>query len=170
MAGNPAKPLFDAVLGEWLSRTESPRVAMLLQLIYADIHDAIAYTRAASAMEDVIGTGYSVVEGEALTTLPPQPPGAVFNAQEQARYREYKEEQRGAADYMALEGKFSKYLQDVYSAKDASVLRPFYEDALGLPFLGTVPLPTGTLHVFACVIWRTVKPLRSPSLRATAIV
>lgn len=34
--------------------------------------------------------------------------------------------------------------------KDASVLRPFYEEALGLPFLGTVPLPTGTLHVFAC--------------------
>ena len=45
-------------------------------------------TRAASAMEDVIGRGYAVVEGEALTTLPPQPPGAVFNAQEQARYRE----------------------------------------------------------------------------------
>jgi len=73
-------------------------------------------TRAASAMEGVSGTGYSVVEGEALTTLPPQPAGAVFNAQEQARYREYKEERRGAADYMALEGKFSKYLEDVYSA------------------------------------------------------
>ena len=45
-------------------------------------------TRAASAMEDVVGRGYSVVEGEALTTAA----GAeAFNTEEQARYREYKE-------------------------------------------------------------------------------
>ena len=51
--------------------------------------------------------GYAVVDDERLTTLPPQPPGAVFNAEEQARYREFKEARRGAADYMAMEGEFA---------------------------------------------------------------
>ena len=73
-------------------------------------------TRAASAMEGVVGKGYSVVEGEGLTELPPEPAGAVFNAEEQAKYLEYKEERRGAADYMAMEGEFARYMEDVYSA------------------------------------------------------
>ena len=73
-------------------------------------------TRAASAVEDVIGKGYGVVEGDELTTLPPEPPGAVFNAEEQARYQDYKETRRGAADYVAMEGEFSEYLADPYSA------------------------------------------------------
>jgi cation diffusion facilitator CzcD-associated flavoprotein CzcO len=72
-------------------------------------------TRAAKAPLEINGKGYAVVEGESLLTLPPQPAGAVFNADEQAKYREYKEARRGAADYMAMEGDFSKYLQDVYS-------------------------------------------------------
>ena len=62
------------------------------------------------------GKGYSVVEDEHLKVLPPHPPGAVFDAEEQAKYREFKEARRGAADYMAMEGEFAKYLQDVYSA------------------------------------------------------
>ena len=73
-------------------------------------------TRAASTMDDVVGRGYSVTRDESLKTLPPQPPGAVFNAEEQAKYRANKEARRGAADYMAMEGEFSKYLEDVYSA------------------------------------------------------
>ena len=73
-------------------------------------------TRAARATSKIAGQGYSIVADEALKTLPPAPPGAVFNAEEQARYREFKEARRGAADYMAMEGEFSKYLQDVYSA------------------------------------------------------
>jgi cation diffusion facilitator CzcD-associated flavoprotein CzcO len=73
-------------------------------------------TRAASTIADVVGRGYSVTQDESLKTLPPQPPGAVFNAEEQAKYRANKEARRGAADYMAMEGKFSKYLGDVYSA------------------------------------------------------
>jgi len=73
-------------------------------------------TRAAKATSEIAGKGYSVIEEEALKTLPPQPPGAVFNAEEQAKYRANKEARRGAADYMALEGEFSKYLDDVYSA------------------------------------------------------
>ncbi|MFP6815779.1 MAG: hypothetical protein VB949_08960, partial [Pseudomonadales bacterium] len=73
-------------------------------------------TRAAKATDKIAGKGYSVIADEALTTLPPQPAGAVFNAEEQARYREFKEIRRGAADYMAMEGEFSRYLEDVYSA------------------------------------------------------
>ena len=73
-------------------------------------------TRAAKASERIAGKGYSAVTEEAWRTLPPPPPGAVFNAEEQARYRAYKEARSGAADYMAMEGQFSKYLEDVYSA------------------------------------------------------
>jgi cation diffusion facilitator CzcD-associated flavoprotein CzcO len=73
-------------------------------------------TRAAKATEKIAGKGYSLISDESLKTLPPPPPGAVFNAQEQAKYREFKEARRGAADYMAMEGEFSKYLEDVYSA------------------------------------------------------
>ncbi len=73
-------------------------------------------TRAAKATEKITGSGYSLVEDESLKTLPPPPPGAVFDAEEQAKYREFKEARKGAADYMAMEGEFSKYLEDVYSS------------------------------------------------------
>jgi cyclohexanone monooxygenase len=73
-------------------------------------------TRAAKATDKIAGKGYSPVEDAALKELPPPPPGAVFNAEEQAKYRAYKEARRGAADYMAMEGEFAKYLEDVYSA------------------------------------------------------
>ncbi len=73
-------------------------------------------TRAAKASEKIAGKGYSAVADATLTTLPPPPPGAVFNAEEQARYRANKESRRGAADYITMEGEFAKYLEDVYSA------------------------------------------------------
>ncbi len=73
-------------------------------------------TRAALATDKIAGKGYSTIEDEALKTLPPPPPGAVFNAEEQAKYRAFKEARRGAADYIAMEGEFAKYLEDVYSA------------------------------------------------------
>jgi len=73
-------------------------------------------TRAAKASDRIAGKGYSPVADAALTTLPPPPPGAVFNAEEQARYRENKESRKGAADYITMEGEFAKYLEDVYSA------------------------------------------------------
>jgi cyclohexanone monooxygenase len=72
-------------------------------------------TRAAPTTNTRVSAGYSVVDDERLTSLPPQPPGAVFNAEEQAKYRQFKEARRGAADYMAIEGEFAKYLYDVYS-------------------------------------------------------
>ena len=55
-------------------------------------------TRAALASDKIAGKGYSIIEDEELKVLPPPPPGAVFNAEEQAKYREYKESRRGAAD------------------------------------------------------------------------
>ncbi|MCC5887103.1 MAG: NAD(P)/FAD-dependent oxidoreductase [Gammaproteobacteria bacterium] len=73
-------------------------------------------TRAAKATERIAGKGYSIIEDAALKTLPELPAGAAFDAEEQARYRAYKEARRGAADYMAMEGEFAKYLDDVYSA------------------------------------------------------
>ena len=73
-------------------------------------------TRAAKATEKIAGKGYSVVADARLTEMPPQPPGASFNAEEQARYRAFKEVRRGAADYMTMEGEFARYLEDVYSA------------------------------------------------------
>ena len=39
-------------------------------------------TRAAVASDKIAGRGYSIVEDEALKTLPPPPAGAVFNADE----------------------------------------------------------------------------------------
>ncbi|MCP5180156.1 MAG: NAD(P)/FAD-dependent oxidoreductase [Pseudomonadales bacterium] len=72
-------------------------------------------TRAAKATERIAGKGYSIITDQALKTLPELPAGATFNADEQARYRDYKEVRRGAADYMAMEGEFAKYLEDVYS-------------------------------------------------------
>ena len=72
-------------------------------------------TRAAKASEKIAGKGYSVLTDQKLKELPELPPGATFNAEEQAKYRAFKEARRGAADYMAMEGEFKKYLDDVYS-------------------------------------------------------
>ncbi|MEC8501627.1 MAG: NAD(P)/FAD-dependent oxidoreductase, partial [Pseudomonadota bacterium] len=49
--------------------------------------------------------------------LPPVPAGAVFDAEEQAKYKAFKEARAGAADYIEMKGEFSRYLQDVYSAE-----------------------------------------------------
>ena len=72
-------------------------------------------TRASKATEKIVGKGYSTIMDDALKTLPPQPPGAIFDAEEQAKYRAFKEARRGAADYMNMEGEFTRYLEDVYS-------------------------------------------------------
>ena len=44
-------------------------------------------TRAAIASDRIAGRGYGVVEDERLTAFPDPPAGAVFDAEEQARYR-----------------------------------------------------------------------------------
>ncbi|MEK9828698.1 MAG: NAD(P)/FAD-dependent oxidoreductase [Rhodospirillales bacterium] len=72
-------------------------------------------TRAAKATEKITGKGYSAIEDEKLKTLPPPPPGAKFSAEEQEKYKAFKEARQGAADYMRMEGDFAHYLEDVYS-------------------------------------------------------
>jgi len=72
-------------------------------------------TRAVKATDKIAGKGYSIIKDQALVTLPPPPPGARFDAEEQKKYREFKEARAGAADYMRMEGEFSRYLEDVYS-------------------------------------------------------
>ncbi|MEQ9124959.1 MAG: NAD(P)-binding protein [Alphaproteobacteria bacterium] len=91
-------------------------------------------TRAAKATDKIAGKGYSAIDDKDLKTLPPPPPGAVFDAEEQAKYREFKEARRGAADYMAMEGAFSKYLEDVYSAPP--IARPALDDACEILIVG----------------------------------
>ena len=91
-------------------------------------------TRAAKASEKIAGKGYSPVADQSLMTLPP-PPGASFNVQEQAKYREFKEARRGAADYMAMEGEFSRYLEDVYSAPP--IAREALTDSCEIVVVGT---------------------------------
>jgi hypothetical protein len=111
-------------LGEWRAGTDDHLVTEPCQgeqtvtAIRIDPETGLKIfdTRAAKANDRIAGHGYEIVEDEALKVLPPQPAGAVFDAEEQARYREYKEARRGAADYIAMEGAFSKYLEDVHSA------------------------------------------------------
>ncbi|MDH3700973.1 MAG: NAD(P)/FAD-dependent oxidoreductase [Alphaproteobacteria bacterium] len=91
-------------------------------------------TRAAKATDRIGGKGYSEIDDPKLKTLPPPPPGAVFNAEEQAKYREFKEARRGGADYMAMEGEFAKYLEDVYS--DAPVEREALTDECEVLVIG----------------------------------
>lgn len=91
-------------------------------------------TRAAKATDKIAGKGYSEVDDDSLTTLPEAPAGATFNAEEQARYRDFKEARRGAADYMAMEGEFSRYLEDVYS--DAPVPRESLHDECEVLIVG----------------------------------
>ena len=81
-------------------------------------------TRAAKASEKISGKGYSLVNEESLKTLPEQFPGVVFGSKEQARYKEFKEARSGAGDYVALEGEFADYINDVYSGE------PVKRDAL----------------------------------------
>src|SRR5271154_7042281 len=47
-------------------------------------------TRAAKASEKITGKGYSVTADQKLKELPELPPGATFNAEEQAKYLAFK--------------------------------------------------------------------------------
>jgi cation diffusion facilitator CzcD-associated flavoprotein CzcO len=73
-------------------------------------------TRAAAAAVRIDATGYAVETDESRTVLPPLPAGAVFDDEAQARYREFSDARRGAADFMTMDGQFARYLTDVYSA------------------------------------------------------
>lgn len=91
-------------------------------------------TRAGKASDRIQGKGYSVVTDESLKTMPEAPAGAVFSAEEQERYRDFKESRAGAADYIALEGEFADYLTDVYS--DAPIEREALDDECEILVVG----------------------------------
>ena len=74
-------------------------------------------TRSIKGIRKLGADGYAVNSDPALKTLPPEPEGAVFNAEEQRRYREFKEARTGAADYIPMDGQFSHYLQDANTAE-----------------------------------------------------
>jgi cation diffusion facilitator CzcD-associated flavoprotein CzcO len=73
-------------------------------------------TRAA-ANPRVQGSGYRVIDDERLTTLPEQPVGASFDDDARDRYRRDKHMREGSGDFVALDGEFSRYLVDHYSAE-----------------------------------------------------
>jgi cyclohexanone monooxygenase len=63
--------------------------------------------------------GYGVTDDAQLKSLPDQPIGAVFGAEEQEHYRVQKEVRRGSADYVGItdaDASFAHYLDDPYSA------------------------------------------------------
>jgi cyclohexanone monooxygenase len=91
-------------------------------------------TRAGKSSDKIQGKGYAVIDDESLKTLPPEPVGAVFNAAEQEKYRKFKEARAGAADYIGLDGQFSKYLNDVYS--DDPVPREALDDECEILVVG----------------------------------
>lgn len=75
-----------------------------------------AFNTRAKANKRIAGKGYSKIEERSLKILPEQSTGAIFDADEQAKYRAFKESRAGAADYIAMEGEFAHYLDDVYSS------------------------------------------------------
>ncbi len=91
-------------------------------------------TRAAKATERIQGQGYGLQHNATLKALPEAPAGAVFSAEEQEKYRAYKEARRGAADYMLMEGEFASYLEDVYS--EAPVPREALDDTCEVLVIG----------------------------------
>ncbi len=74
-------------------------------------------TKASLATQKIRGQGYSVNSNIQSKSLPDEPVGAVFDAKEQAKYKEFKEKRFGAANYMDMKGEFSRYLEDPYSSK-----------------------------------------------------
>ena len=91
-------------------------------------------TRASKASEKIQGKGYQVNSDTTLKTLPEVSKAAKFDAVEQAKYREFKEQRRGSADYMTMEGEFSKYLEDHYS--DSPIERDALTDDCEIVVIG----------------------------------
>ncbi len=92
------------------------------------------FTRAAALDVTRKSQGYSIVTKDHLKALPDLPPGAVFNAAEQAKYREYKNSREGSGNYISMDGQFSRYLEDVHS--EAPVQRPALDDECEILVVG----------------------------------
>ena len=73
-------------------------------------------TRAGLASEKIAGKGYGVVENAKYRAMPAFKPDAAYDAEAKARIRDFNDARRGADDYMAMDGKFARYLEDHYAA------------------------------------------------------
>ena len=74
-------------------------------------------TRAAKASARIVGKGYDVLDRPELLTMPEARTGIRFDEEAQAQQRSFIETRRGVDDYMAMEGTFSRYLEDHYSSE-----------------------------------------------------
>lgn len=72
-------------------------------------------TRSEIAKDRTSSGGFEVNKDATSKILPDAPAGAVFNAQEQAKYLAQKEARAGSGEFVALEGKFAGYLEDIDS-------------------------------------------------------
>jgi len=74
-------------------------------------------TRAVRSSETLGGRGYDVVTKSEYKTLPEFKKDAAFDENAKEKYREFKEDRLGTDDYMAIEGKNARYLEDHYSSE-----------------------------------------------------
>ncbi len=91
-------------------------------------------TRAAKASDRIVGKGYEVIDDPDKLALPAMKRDATFDADAQAQYRAFNDVRRGTDDYMAMEGTFSRYLEDHYSA--APVEREALDDETEIIVVG----------------------------------
>ncbi len=73
-------------------------------------------TRAEKASDRIVGKGYDVVTEAELRALPEFKADAAYDAEQQARIRDFNDARKGTDDYMRMEGEFARYLEDHYSA------------------------------------------------------
>ncbi|MBX3705302.1 MAG: NAD(P)/FAD-dependent oxidoreductase [Pseudomonadales bacterium] len=78
--------------------------------------------------------------------MPELPVGAALDSHEQARYREYKRSHQGHASYVALEGDFHRYLEDVHS--DEPIRREALHDECEVLVVGA--------GFAALILWHTL--------------
>ena len=121
----------DAVRHEEVGKS-SPRVPAIR--IDPETGRKLFNTRAEKASERIAGKGYDVVENASYLALPEFKADATFDSNAQAQIREFNEARRGADDYMAMEGNFSRYLEDHYST--APVPREALDDECEILVVG----------------------------------
>lgn len=104
-------------------------------------------TRSEIAKDRTSSGGFVVNKDETSKILPDAPAGAVFNAQEQAKYLAQKEARAGSGEFIALEGKFAEYLEDIDSG--VPVEREALDDSCEILVIGA--------GLAALVLWYKLK-------------
>lgn len=104
-------------------------------------------TRSAIAKNRTSSSGFVVNQNEDSKVLPDAPVGAVFNAQEQAKYLAEKEARAGSGEFVALEGAFANYLEDIDSGEPVD--REALDDSCEILVIGA--------GLAALVLWHKLK-------------